>query len=269
MLKKSELLEELTKTTKEVEKVSKRLSLCERKMRGFERLKSDFISVISHQLRTPLSSIRWFLEEILMGKENQRLSEEQKNYLNQALRSTHKIADILDNLMKVAELENGKIALHCQYIDLITLLSEALANFEKAVKEKKIKISLNVPSKKILYLDSKKISHILHILLDNAIKYNFVGGTIEISIKDFSEKRRKYVLISIKNSGIGLPKSQLPKVFSKFYRSKEGIKVDPEGSGLSLFIAKNYVEAHRGRIWAESQGLGKGATFKFLLPVKE
>lgn len=266
-INKSILLSELAKTTKEIESAHERLLRCERKMRGFERLKSDFIAVVSHQLRTPLSNIRWHLESAFSEKHD-GLNEKQRNFLHQALMSAHKIADILDNLMKIADIEKGQIKLHKQYCDIETVFKDCFKKHRVEINKKKLIVSANILPKTFLEFDVKKISHVMHIILDNAIKYNAVGGRIFINAKIQGRGKNKNLIFSVRDTGIGIPKSQLPKLFSKFFRGRNVIKIDPEGSGLSLFIARVYIEAHGGKTWAESEGQGEGSTFYFSLPVQ-
>lgn len=230
-----------------------------------ERLKSEFLSVSAHQLRTPLASLKWSLETLLEEKAG-KLNEEQKKIIEKTFNSTQRMLDLVNDLLNVAKIEEGKYVFKKVPTDLEKLTKMAIDSFEDRIKEKQIQLEFRVPLKKLpkIKIDPEKMSLVIQNLLDNAIRYNFPGGMITISLDSKNEK----IEFSIKDTGIGIPESEKENIFQKFFRASNAMKTETEGSGLGLFVAKNIVEAHSGRIWFESQE-GQGTTFYFTLPLRQ
>lgn len=230
--------------------------------RKIETLKSEFVSLSAHQLRTPLSGIRWVLENLLRKKE---LKNEDLEIISQCLKTVDHLIKLISELLDVVKLEEGSYLYKISEVSLEKLTKEAVEHFREKMREKnlqfELKIEKNLPKVKG---DKEKLLLVIENLLDNAIRYNSFGGEIKIEIKRRGEEEIEF---SISDSGIGIPANQQHQVFKKFFRASNAIKKETEGSGLGLFMVKNIIEAHKGQIWFESTE-GVGTTFYFTLPTK-
>lgn len=243
--------------------VSERVAL-EKHHKEIDHIKSQFINVVSHQLRTPLNSIRWNLE-VLLGGDVGNLKKEQGKFLKAIYLNNQNIINIISDLFLALEIEESPISVEKEMVDLDILLNGAIEGFKKSLAIKRIKLNL-VKSKKgqifNVEVDRNKLTQVLTRLIDNAIKYTKEEGEINIKI----EKADSQVIISIIDNGIGIPKDEQESLFSKFFRASNASVMYPNASGLGLFISKKIIEAHKGKIWFISQE-GKGTTFYISLPM--
>src|SRR3989338_9147524 len=229
------------------------------------RMKSELISIVAHQLRTPLAAIKWTLRMILDGDVGQ-ITSEQKTFLEQGYASNDRMIFLINDLLNVARIEEGRFGYEFVETDLIALIEKNVANFQLAARSKNISLIFEKPAVEThrVTIDSSKIDLVFQNLIDNAIKYSLPGGRIELKAEPY--KDRPFLLVSIKDSGIGIPSHQVPRVFTKFFRGDNVIRFQTEGTGLGMFIVKNIVRRHGGDIWVESEE-GKGTTFSFTLPL--
>ena len=228
-----------------------------------ERLKSQFVSVAAHQLRTPLSILKWSLS-MLIGGEMGSVGEEQKEILLKANQTNERMIRLINDLLNVARIEEGRFVYQPKVVDLGEVVERVVKNSEDLIKERKIKFKVNIEEKevpKIIKADIEKLTLTIKNLVENAIRYTDVGGDIAVSLG----KKDNKVEFSIKDSGIGIPKEQQDRVFTKFFRGDNAVRKETEGTGLGLFICKNIIEAHDGKVWFESEE-NKGTTFSFSLP---
>ncbi|MDD4902820.1 MAG: HAMP domain-containing sensor histidine kinase, partial [Patescibacteria group bacterium] len=224
--------------------------------KALDQAKSDFLSLASHQLRTPLSASKWILET--MSSQTQGLSDKQKRYLRDLAISNERLIGLVNGLLDVARIEAGRLSIYKKSVDILALLQDAIRSCRPSLEKKGQKINLIIPAKiKRLVIDPLLFSVALNNILNNACNFAPKNGKIDILIK---ASKGKYV-ISIRNYGPVIPKSEQPKVFSKFYRGRNS----QVGSGLGLFITKAAVEANGGKIWFESAA-GIGTTFYFTIP---
>lgn len=232
--------------------------------KSVERLKTEFVAIAAHQLRTPLSAIKWTLRMFLDGDIGQ-VSQAQSELLQKTYDSNERMISLVNDLLNVTRIEEGKFLQKIQKCDVADLLQEAVKPMEDIIKKKKLKLSLFLPSKKApsIEVDKEKVILAIQNLLDNAVNYTKEG---EILLAGEYIPAQKEFLIKVKDAGIGIPKEQHGRVFSRFFRSSNAVKTETEGTGLGLFIAKNIVEVHGGKIWFESVE-GHGTTFYFTLPV--
>jgi len=234
------------------------------KIKEMERVKSEFVSVTSHQLRTPLTGIKWFSELLLKGKAG-TLKPEQKDYIQQVSDSNDRMIKLVDDLLDVSHIdEMGKFKIILAKEDFSSIINETVDRQKNIAKEKGIKIKLSPKCKLKMFLsvDREKIEQALQNILSNAIKYSPEGGIISV---DCNKKDGKLVC-SFADKGIGIPTYQQPRVFERFFRADNVITVG-SGTGLGLYIAKFIVESHDGKIWFESKE-NKGTTFYISLPIK-
>jgi len=233
------------------------------KEKTIERIKTEFVSLAAHQLRTPLSAIKWTLRMLLDGDLG-KLSPEQRDFLEKTYKSNERMIFLINDLLNVTRIEEGRYIYQLLFCDFLEIIHSVINFYHGELERKNIKLELQEPGDKPPRIlgDEEKIKLVIENLIDNAIRYTFPGGKIIISIELLDEE----IEFKIQDTGMGIPKSEQPRVFTKFFRGADAIKMETEGSGLGLFVTKNIVEAHGGRIWFQSEE-GKGATFYFTLPL--
>jgi signal transduction histidine kinase len=231
------------------------------------KMKTEFITVAAHQLRTPLSGVKWALESLQKGDYG-TLEQPQENLLKETLRMTEKLVKLIDDLLDVARLEEGKFGYEFEKSDILTLIQEILEQVEQLANERGIRLAFFKPETPLppILMDKRRIGLVLQNLLNNAIKYNVKNGEVRVKVELL--KDRPYVQISIEDTGVGIPEKDLPRIFSKFFRSENIMQLETEGSGLGLYIARNIVKRHGGEIWFKSVEK-RGSTFYFVLPTDE
>ncbi|MFA6131698.1 MAG: PAS domain S-box protein [Patescibacteria group bacterium] len=234
------------------------------KAKELDKLKTDFISTASHQLRTPLTGIKWFTE-LLLNKKAGALTEKQTDFLQQVHLSNERMVKLVDDLLSVAHIDSSeKFRIVNKKEDLMKIIREGIVNLEGMAESKKIKIieEEGCPPHLIVSIDREKISQVFQNIVSNAIKYSPEKSIIKVDC----ELKEKEVVFSCSDHGVGIPKHQQNKVFQRFFRA-DNIMGTETGTGLGLYIAKNIVERHKGKIWFKSIE-GKGTTFYVLLPIK-
>ncbi len=227
------------------------------------RSKSEFITIAAHQLRTPLTAIHWALEGL---KEREKLEAEDKELVASGLSNSVKLLKIVNDLLDVSKIEEGKFGYDFRQMDIVEFLSSLLTNADALAKKYEVKIYFDRGSETAIniMIDASRLGLAISNLIDNAIKYNVKNGSVTTKIERLPDK--PYLQISIKDNGIGVPPAEINKLFSKFFRAENAVKTDTEGSGLGLYITKNIIQRHGGVIWAEST-IGRGTTVYFTLPL--
>ncbi len=227
-----------------------------------EQMKSQFVSVAAHQLRTPLSIIKWSLSLLREGK---RLSKEDKDLVLKAYQTNERMIDLVNDLLNVARIEEGRFVYEPKIVEFSEIVESVYNSLKEYAKQKKIEFKLEISEgKKIVKVDVEKISLAVKNLIENALKYTPEKGKVEVSVKE--RKKRRELVFSVKDTGVGIPKDQQERIFTKFFRGANVVRMQTEGTGLGLFITKNIIEAHGGKIWFKSQE-NKGTTFYFTLPL--
>lgn len=228
-----------------------------------DKLKSEFISIAAHQLRTPLSAIKWVVKMVLDGDAG-KLNEEQYELLDKGYKSNERIIELVNDMLSVSRIEEGRFGYSFADCDFTKVLSIVLDSLENQIKTKKLKIKTTIPKKmpKVL-MDRKKMILVLQNLLENAAKYTPEYGTIEVKV----EAGKQFLQFKVKDNGVGIPSTDQAKLFTKFFRAANVMRMQSEGSGLGLFIVKNIIKRHDGEITFKSQE-GKGAEFVFTLPLQ-
>lgn len=248
---------------KKVQEAEIRMAEELKRTKEIDRMKSEFISVAAHQLRTPLSAVKWTMKMLIDGDIG-FLTHEQRTFLMQGYISNERIINLVNDLLNVARIEEGRFGYKFAMIQIEDLIESIILDVNHKIKEKKIifkfeRSNLAKPPK--VKIDPSRIRLVIQNLLDNAIKYTPNGGAVTISVK-YSKLGLEVV---VKDTGMGIPKDQQKQLFTKFFRGNNAIKSQTEGTGLGLFIVKNIVEKHYGKIWAESEE-NKGTTFRFTVP---
>lgn len=243
--------------------ISERIAL-EKHHKEIDHLKSQFINVVSHQLRTPLNSIRWNLEVLLAGDLG-KFKTDQEKFLKTIYTSNKNIIDIISDLFLALEIEEGPITLEKEIINFEMLINDIIEGFKNELAIKRLKFNLSIHKNKkplIVEADHEKLKQVLTRLIDNAIKYSKEESGVGINI----EIAKNNAIIKIIDQGIGIPKDEQQTIFGKFFRASNAAAIHQNASGLGLFIAKKIIEAHKGDIWFDSTE-GKGTTFYISLPM--
>ena len=230
-----------------------------------ERMKTEFVSLSAHQLRTPLSAIKWTLRMLLDGDLGV-ITDEQRDFIEKTYKSNERMISLINDLLDVTRIDEGRYLYKPILTDLEPICQFVINSCQEEAERKKLKLKFKKPEEKLpkAIVDVEKIKLAIQNLLENAIRYTKSGGEILVSLRHL----KKEIEFSVRDTGIGIPKNQQARVFTKFFRAANVIRMETEGSGLGLFITKNIIEAHGGKIWFESEE-GKGTTFYFTLPVKE
>ncbi len=241
------------------------ISLDITKQKQVERMKSEFIAITSHQLKTPLTGIKWTVE-LLESDKTGKLNKVQKELVEQIRGSSFKLLELVSDLLDVSHIETGrKFEIIKRKINFTEELENILQEEGNLIKKQNIKIKLDKKLKKDLeiFADREKIKQAFQNIITNAIKYSRKGGKIEIGVSKEDEKKTVFF---VSDKGVGIPKNQQNRVFEKFFRGSNVI-TETEGTGLGLYIVKAIIKGHGGEIWFES-GRNKGTTFYFSIPKK-
>lgn len=239
---------------------------------SFERIaisslaKSEFISIMSHQLRSPMSAIKWQINMLLSPNSNEyRSSEDSKEYLKVIYDQNEKMIKSVNDLLEINKIEDGDVILNPEFFLISSLTEQVAKEYENEAKMTNVKISYFFQSDiPFVYADKSRMKRVLEHLIDNAIKYSLSGGNINISI----EKVGGNIIWKITDEGAGIPKEDQKRVFGKFFRSKNVTRYKTSGSGIGLFIAKSIIKLSGGAIGFSSSE-NKGSTFWFSLPAKK
>ncbi len=247
----------LSQVTQEVYKMNS-------KLHDLDKIKDDFVSITSHELRTPMTAIRSYAWMALNRADNP-LSEKLKRYLQRTLVSTERLINLVNDMLNVSRIESGRIEIAPQAFNIQNLVGEVLVEIDAKAREKNLTIkSINTEIPKI-FADPNKVHQVLLNLLGNSLKFSPVNGWINISYFHDGEM----VDVIVEDNGIGVTKEDIPRLFKKFSRLDSSFVAASSsgGTGLGLYICKSLIELMSGKIWVESAGEGKGSKFTFSLPV--
>lgn len=249
---------------KEVERQTKTLKDANVRLKQLDVAKSEFISLASHQLRTPLTIIKGYISMIMEGSWG-KVTDKQKEQLKKVYSSNDRLIKLVEDLLTVSRIESGRLEFEYKLVSLEEMIEGVVKEFSQMAKNKELYLKFNKPTKALpkVKVDSLKIRQVIQNLIDNAIHYTKKGG-ITINLKAKKDK----VVFSIKDTGIGVSPEEKSVLFEKFSRGKEVGKINTEGTGLGLYLGAKMIQAHNGKIWVESEGRNKGSTFYFELPVK-
>ena len=227
------------------------------------RMKSEFINIVSHQLRAPLTNLRWALE-FLMSKEWEGNPEKKEEYYSTVKENVSRMGELIDDLLVIGGLEKGTVPFKRKEVSLEDTVEEIITRFKAFAEASNIEIVFqslgNVP---LMFIDLSQMKLVLENLIDNAVRYTRGGGKIEIKLA----RKDKNIYFEIKDSGVGIPEKDQKYIFQKFFRSENASKKQIKGSGLGLYIVKSIITREGGDINFKSEE-GKGTTFYFTLPIK-
>ena len=260
------------------------------KLEKLEKLKSEFISIVSHELRTPLTSIKNSLEMMLSGRMGE-ITNIQDNFLNLAKRNVDRLAGIINDLLDLSKIEAGKMEYRFEPLNILEPVKFVMSTFENLAEKKHIQLFINSAKDEFnIYGDSSRIEQILTNLVSNAIKFTPNNGKIAVNIEEINaasidttvfyndsslidsnyelNSEQDYVKITVEDTGIGIKTENIPKVFDKFQQIESSLSREVGGTGLGLPIAMQLIEAHKGKIWLESE-FEKGSKFSFIIPLMQ
>ena len=229
-----------------------------------QNIQYDFVTLASHQLRTPLSAVKWSCE-ILLANRVGKLNKKQQDYLKEIYRSNERAIGLVNDLLDVSRIQEGHIHMELRPLQIEKIAEETIDNYSSLIKAAGVTVDYRIVNGPLpmVETDPDKLRRIMTNLLSNAVKYTPPGGKISVVL----EKKGNNVAVSVADTGVGIPKAEQSRVFEKFFRSHNITKLAPDGTGLGLFIVKSLVEVMGGKISFTSEE-AKGTTFYFTLPIK-
>jgi len=233
--------------------------------KDIDRAKTEFVSLASHQLRTPMTNIKWY-SEMLLSEKNGNLSDIQKKYLQEIIKSNKEMIELVNALLNVARIEMGTFTVEPEPVDIIKIFQDVLNELKIQLNEKKLEIIETHDKLPIISVDSKLLHIIYENLITNALKYTPKLGKIIIMHKLVMKDGQNVLQVSISDTGYGIPKKQQNLIFNKLFRADNIKTIEPSGTGLGLYIAKSILDHFHGLIWFESTK-NKGSTFYFTIPL--
>lgn len=248
----------------ELQVMSDRLAQANDQLRKLDNAKSEFISIASHQLRTPLTAIKGFISLLLEGSYG-KMTPNFKDVLNKVYLSNERLIALVEDMLNLSRIESGRMEYNFEKVKMEDVAKEVYDTFVIRSKEKGLKLELKLPEKTLpeAMTDRNKIREVVSNLVDNAIKYTLKGWVV-LKLSESNDK----ILISVIDTGIGIPEEEIPYLFNKFSRGKDISRLNTGGTGLGLHVGKRMVDALHGHLWVESEGAGKGSTFNVEIPIE-
>ena len=232
-----------------------------RQLRQGDLLKYEFVTTVTHKFRTPLTHIKWASENLAKTE----LSEDSREQLSYIQSANKNLVELTSLLMNVSETENKSYEYQMSKNDLSLAIDQVVVSLTDQLNSKQIHVFKNVEPNLYTRFDVARIKFIIQTFIENAMHYTSEHGQISIA----ATLDGKNIVCRVKDNGIGIPKEEIPLLFAKFYRGARARLADTEGMGIGLFMSKEIITRHDGKIWAESEGAGKGSTFIFSLPIKK
>ncbi len=227
------------------------------------RMKTEFVNIVSHQLRSPLSNLKWGIELLMSGRLG-KIEKKQTEYFEILKENSDRMEELIKDLLIVSKIESGKLPLRKKEFSIKELIKKVISDFKHIAGASNANIKFqsqkNLPN---IFADFSQIRLVIENLLDNAIRYTKDKGVIKIKL----EQKNKYLHFEIIDNGIGIPEEDQNYIFQKFFRSENILKHQTQGSGLGLYIAKSIIQKSKGKIGFKSEE-NKGSTFWFNIPIK-
>lgn len=247
----------------QIDKATGDLKMANRQLEKLDQLKDEFVSVASHELRTPMTAIKSYVWLALNGRGGQ-IDQKARDYLGRVYQSTERLIHLVNEMLDISRIESGRVTLNYTSFSVHDLLLDIQREFQAKTAELSLKLTIdmggNIPS---LFADREKIHQVMENLVGNACKFTDAGGAITLRAR----REGDFIEIEIQDTGHGIKKEDMSKLFTKFGRLEHSlVTIAGSGSGLGLYISRQYVLLHGGDIWANSE-IGKGSTFSFTLPV--
>lgn len=257
-------VQEEIKRKEELQLLTQELAEANQELKRLDAAKSEFISIASHQLRTPLTAIRGYVSLVLEGSYG-KVTPTLQDVLNKVYTVNNRMGQLVEDLLNISRIESGRVQFNFIEAQIEPIVADLVDMFSIMAKDRGLYVKIKLPKKSLpkLKLDVNKIREVISNLIDNGLKYTKEGG-VTVSVDGDSS----CVSIRVQDTGIGVDIESSKRLFEKFTRSSETMKLDVSGTGLGLYVGKNFVEAHGGLLTVESEGPGKGATFIVKLPVE-
>jgi signal transduction histidine kinase len=259
-LERGSLLEAERSARTEAESIQRLLAEQNERLRELDRMKDEFVSLVSHELRTPLTSIRGYVELLL--EEGAELTSEQQRFLGVVDRNSGRLLDLVGDLLFLAQVDAGKIAVELEEVDLAQVVREAVEAFRPMAEARNIELSTEIEHVPPLLADPARLAQVLDNLVSNGLKFTPEGGRVEVGMAAIDGT----VVLKVEDTGLGIPAAEQPRLFERFFRSSSATENAIPGTGLGLTITKAIVERHGGRISLDSAE-DKGTTVRVELPI--
>lgn len=249
----------------QIDAATKELRKANAELQRIDDSKDEFVSMASHQLRTPLTSIKGYISMVLEGDAGE-LNREQRKLLQEAFTSSERMVGLIGDFLNVSRLQNGRFSIdRSTAVNLADLVAEEISNVDEIAKSRGIGIAYHKPAGfPVLYLDEDKIRQVIMNYLDNAVYYSPDSKVVTVRLY----KSDGMAVMEVVDRGMGVPKSVQKRLFTKFFRADNAVKQRPDGTGIGLYLAKMVTTGHGGKVLFESTE-GKGSTFGFRLPIKK
>lgn len=262
-------VENEVKRKEELQQLSEKLSNANEKLEELDKARAEFMSMASHQIQTPLTAIRGYVSLILEDPERS-LKSSYEEMLKKVMVSAERVIQLVSDFLSMARIESGKMEFQFEECSMDSICLEVIDTLALRAKERNLELKYEEPQDSLpeVMIDGPKIREVISNLVDNAIKYTPEGNvTLKIALRKKDENEdTDWIRVTVSDSGIGIPESELPYLFAKFSRGKDKSRLTVAGTGLGLYVGKVMVENNGGRIWAESDGEGKGSRFIVEIP---
>jgi signal transduction histidine kinase len=246
-----------------IDEATKELRHSNAQLQRLDEAKDEFVSMASHQLRTPLTSVKGYIDMVLEGDAG-KITDMQRHLLGEAFTSSERMVHLINDFLNVSRLQTGKFIIDRRPIDLATIVAQEVDGLKTTAAQRKLslsyKVSSNVPR---IYADEGKLRQVIMNFVDNAIYYSKESTTIKVTLVADPD----VITLKVKDTGIGVPEAEQANLFTKFFRATNARRQRPDGTGVGLYLAKRVIVAHGGKILFESAE-GQGSTFGFTLPIK-
>jgi len=256
----------------ELQRLSDKLAVANDKLRELDTARTDFLSMASHQLRTPLTAAKGYLSLFLDGDLGD-VSPKQKETLNKLYANNDRMAQLIEDLLNITRIESGRMDFNFSKFRVENICKEVVDSLMLKAKSLGLYLNYEPPQESLpeVMIDGPKVREVISNIVDNAVKYTPSGGvTVNLEFRPKSRNELSdYVRITVTDTGIGIPATELPYLFAKFSRGKDLSRLNTGGTGLGLYVARNMIENNGGKIWAESDGAGKGSRFILEIPVEQ
>ena len=232
-------------------------------LRGLDTAKDEFVSMASHQLRTPLTSVKGYISMMLEGDAG-RITKMQKQFLHEALTSSERMVHLINDFLNVSRIQTGKFLIDPREADLVKIVKQEVRALETTAEARNMRLKLELPPKPVLMtIDEGKIRQVIMNFIDNALYYSKPDTDIRVSVRVFAHE----VKLEVTDQGIGVPHAQQSQLFTKFFRADNARTQRPDGTGVGLYLAKRVIDGHDGRLLFSSKE-NVGSTFGFTLPLQ-
>lgn len=246
-----------------IENATKELRSSNVRLLQLDKAKDEFVGMASHQLRTPLTSVKGYISMVLEGDAGD-ITATQRQFLDEAYASSERMVHLIEDFLNVSRIQNGKFIIDKHPTDLSKVVSQEIEGLEPSAKSRELKFVYKKPKNfPMIDIDESKIRQVIMNFADNALYYSHENTAININLS----AAHNDIIFTVKDAGIGVPVEEQEQLFSKFYRASNARKQRPDGTGVGLYLAKTVIDAHGGKIIFESVE-GKGSTFGFSLPIK-